>query len=589
VPEEQRWDIENVFDSVEGWNDEYTRVAGRLAELESIRGKLQDSAATLLSALKLRDDILREVDYLATYAFLRQSEDSASSTFSELSDRAASIWSTAQAAASFVEPELLTVPRTVVNQFMRDEPELETFKHYFDVIDLRREHTRSAEIEELLARTTEITWSFASIHNALENADLDLGKVTGKDGQEHQLSQGNLGVHLSNEEREFRQQVWTTAADAYRSVKHSMAQSLAGSIKSDIYYARARHYGTALEAALRPFNIPEAVFFNLLDTVQRNLPTWRRYFVIRQRILGVDRLHEWDITAPLVSGRTTIPWEEGVEMMAGPLEPLGDEYVSIVRAGVRKRWVDRATNIGKHGGAFSGGSPGMQPFISMTYTDDFESVSTLAHEVGHSMHSYYAWQTQPYVYSDYGMMVAETASNMHQALMGKKLLAEIKDPKFLVEIIEERMSNHLRYFFTMPILARFELECHTTVEQGGALTAESMTSLMADLYEEAYGGQVVVDRERMGITWARFPHLFQAYYVFSYAIGIAAAAELSNQVLDEGRPAAERYINFLRRGASAFEIDALKEAGVDMTDPAPVQAAFDLLAGYVDRLDELTR
>jgi oligoendopeptidase F len=319
------------------------------------------------------------------------------------------------------------------------------------------------------------------------------------------------------------------------------------------------------------------------------MPTWHRYFRIRRRILGLDQMHEWDITAPLVTATTKIPWERGIEMILSSLEPLGEEYVSIVRGGAEQRWVDRSSNHGKHGGAFSGGSPGTPPFISMTYSDDFTSVSTLTHEFGHSLHSYYTWATQPYVYSDYGMMVAETASNMHQALMGKKLLDEIDDPQFLIEIIEERMSNHLRYFFTMPILARFELECHTIIEQGGALTSEGMTELLADIYEESYGGEVVVDRERMGITWARFPHLFQAYYVFSYAIGIAAAAELSKQVLSDGEPAVERYLNFLRTGASKFEIDAFREAGVDMTEPGPVQAAFDLLAGYVDRLDELTR
>lgn len=589
VPEEERWDIESVFPSIEAWNVEYERLEALIPEVESSRGALGESGQALLAALRQRDETMSYVDKLATYAFLRQSEDSTNQRFGELADRAASIWARGQAAAAHIEPEILAIPKERIEQFIQEVPELEMYRHYFEVLDLRREHTRSAEVEELLARATELSWSFVSIHNALENADLDLGTITNEHGEQRQLSHGNLQVYLSSQDRRVREEAWKTSADAYLSVRNSMAQSLAGSIKSDVFYARARRYDSALQAALHPVNIPEQVFFNLLDTVRRNLPTWHRYFRIRRRILGVDKLHEWDITAPLVQQTTKIPWERGVQMILDSLEPLGEEYVGIVREGAERRWVDRCANIGKHGGAFSGGAPGTPPFISMTYSDDFQSVSTLTHEFGHSLHSYYCWQTQPYVYSDYGMMVGETASNMHQALLGKKLLNEVDDPNFLIEIIEERMANHLRYFFTMPILARFELECHTHVERGGALSAEYMSELLADIYEESYGGEVVVDRERMGITWARFPHLFQAYYVFNYALGISAAAELSNQVLTEGEPAAQRYLNLLRTGSSKFEIDMLREAGVDMTDPTPVQAAFDLLASYVDRLDELTR
>ena len=589
VPSEQRWSIESVYASVEDWNTDYTRINKRIDSLRDYQGALGDSAAAMLATLERRDDILREVNYLTTYAFLRQSEDAANTTFSELADRSSAIWSKAQAVAAFVAPELLEVPDETLNRYLQEEPDLEAYRHYLTVVRLRGAYTRSAEVEELLARTTEIIWSFASIHGALENADLDLGRIEDTDGRERQMTQGNLLALLQRPERAIREAAWKTSADAYFSVRHAMGQSLNGSFKSDVFNARARGYATSLEAVLKPNNIPESVFYNLLDTVERNMPTWHRYFRVRKRILGLDQLHEWDLTAPLVEQTTPISWERGNEMIAGSLEPLGEEYVEIVRQGAANGWVDRAANTGKHGGAFSGGAPGMAPFISMTYTDDFQSVSTLTHEFGHSMHSSYAWQHQPFVYSEYGMMVAETASNMHQALMGKKLLNEVSDPNFLIEIIEERMGNYLRYFFTMPILARFELECHTIIEQGGALAADSMSELLADLYERAYAGEVVVDRERMGITWARFPHLFEAYYVFNYAIGISAAAELSTQVLAEGQSAAERYLDFLRTGASKFEIDALRDAGVDMTDRYPVQAAFDVLAEYVDRLDELSR
>ena len=589
IPTEQTWAIEQVYASVDDWNDDLARITDSVDVLAEWQGTLAHSAADLLAALKLRDELFCDVDKLVTFAFLRQSEDATNTTFSELATRALGAYSTAQAAAAFIDPELLERPRAQINGFIEDEPELALFRHYFDAIDLRRDHTRSSEVEEILARTTEVTSSFYGIHGALENADLDLGRITDDEGAEHQLTQGNLLVFLQSPSRAVRETAWRTSSDAYLGLRNTMSQTLQGSFKSDVFYARARNYETALQAALQPGNIPEAVFFNLLDTVEKNMGTWHHYFRVRRRILGVDQLHEWDITAPLVAESARIPWERGIEMIADALEPLGEEYVATVRRGAVERWVDRAANTGKHGGAFSGGSPGMPPFISMTYTDDFQSVSTLAHEFGHSMHSYYAWKHQPHVYTDYGMIVAETASNMHQALMGKQLLDDVDDPSFLIEIIDERMGNYLRYFFTMPILARFELEGHTKIEAGGALTADGMTARLAEIYEEAYGGEVIVDPERNGITWARFPHLYQAYYVYSYAIGISAAAELSNQVLAEGEPAAKRYIEFLSAGASKFEIDALRDAGVDMTDPAPIQAAFDLLAEYVDRLDDLTR
>ena len=420
IPAEETWAIEDVYDSVDAWNRDYARISDSLAILAERQCTLAQSAADMLATLRLRDAVFCDVDKLVTFAFLRQSEDAANMTFSELANRASGLWSTAQAAAAFIDPELLEIPRDQIDAFVAVEPELTPFQHYFDAIDLRRAHTRSSEVEEVLARSTEVTGSFYGIHGVLENADMDLGQITDDAGTTHQLTQGNLQIFLQSPSRAVREAAWRVSSDAYLGVRHTMAQALNGSFKSDIFYARARNYETALEAALQPGNIPEAVFNNLLDTVERNMSTWHRYFQVRRRILGVDKLHEWDITAPLVPQSTRIPWEQGAKMIASALQPLGGEYVEIVTRGADERWVDRSANTGKHGGAFSGGSPGMPPFISMTYTDDFQSVSTLAHEFGHSMHSYYAWQNQPHVYTDYGMMVAETASNMHQALMGKK-------------------------------------------------------------------------------------------------------------------------------------------------------------------------
>ncbi len=586
---DQTWDLESVFATREEWEAEFSRVATRLDEPEPYRGQLSSSPQSLLAALQLRDSISEEVDRVAVYAFLRLSEDATSDSANAMANRAAGLAARAGAATAFIDPEILSINSDLLEGYIEIEPALNIYRHYFDKLHLMRDHTRSSDVEELLARSEDMTSNFYSIRSALENADLDLGTITDSDGSAVELGQGNLMHFLASEDRVLREQVWTQAADAYVRMKNTFGTALAGGIKSDVFYMQARKFDSSLEAALSPNAIPTEVFHNLVDTVWQNLPTWHKYFQIRRRVLGVDRLEEWDIFAPLLSDSRDIPFADGVDMILDGLTPLGDEYVEIVRQGIADRWVDPYPNVGKGGGAFSGGAKGTLPFISMSYQNNIQSVSILTHELGHSMHSYYTWENQPQIYSNYSMFVAESASNMHQALLGHKLFAEVDDPAFLIEIIEERMANHLRYFFTMPILARFELETHERSERGEALTADGMTTILADLYEEGYGGEVEVDRERMGITWARFPHLFAGFYVFQYATGISAAAEMAKQVIAEGEPARQRYIDFLKTGDSKYPIDALRDAGVDMLDPAPVQAAFDILAGYVERLDELTR
>lgn len=586
---EQRWDIESLFPTDESWEAAYSEVENRMGDLAQYRGRLGTDAATLLAGLTTRDSLLRELMRVGVYANLRRSEDATNAQYAALAERAQGLNARVNAAASFYQPEILALPPARLEAFIAAEPALAPYRHYFAKLGQLRGHVRSPEVEETLAQVRDALGTFGTIHRALENADVHLGTITDAEGRTVRLGQGNLQRYLASPDRAVRQAAWESSADAYLSVRHTFAGSLIGGVKSDVFFARARHFSSSLEAALEPNAIPTAVFHNLLDTVWKNFPTWQRYFAIRRRILGVETLHGWDLTAPLQRQETAVPLAAGVEMIAAGLAPLGEEYVGIVRRGITERWVDGAANIGKGGGAFSSGAPGTHPFISMNYQDTLASMSTLAHELGHSLHSYYTWQNQPTVYGRYSMFVAETASNMHQALIGAHLLATVDDPAFRIGLIEERMGNFLRYFFTMPILARFELECHERIERGEALSAERMMDYLTSLYKEGYGNEVAIDAPRMGITWARFSHLFANFYVFQYATGIAAANALAGQVRAEGEPAATRYLDFLKTGDAAFPIDAIRAAGVDMTDPAPVQAAFDVLAGYVDELDTLTR
>lgn len=585
----QTWDLEGVFATVADFERAYQEMDRRLPEMSAYAGKLGERPEDLLAALQLMEELTNRLYHLSVYASLRRSEDATNQAGNARYEQVSGSFARFFAARAFVEPELLELEPATLDAFIAAAPELAHYRHFFAKVHRQRGHVRSSEVEALLAEITDVTSTFYMVSGSLENADLELGTITDSHGNAVALGQGNLLSYLTDADRGVRRAAWTSAADAYISMRNTFASSLAGSVKSDVFYARARNYPSTVEAILSRDAIPPAVFYNLIDTVWRNMPTWRRYFNIQRRILGVEQLHEWDVTAPLARRQPVLPFDEGMQMICASLEPLGAEYVEIVRNSVAERWIDRYPNIGKGGGAFSGGSKGTFPFISLVYQDDFRSVSVLTHEFGHSLHSYYAWQTQSQIYCDYSNFTAETASNMHQALLGRYLMAQRPDPDVEIALIEERITNHLRYFFTMPILARFEHEMHSRVERGEALTAESMTEYMADLYADAYGDALAVDRERVGITWARFPHLYQPYYVFQYATGIAAAAELARQVAAEGEPAARRFIDFLKTGDSVDSIEALRIAGVDMLDPTPVQAAFDILAGYIDRLDELTR
>ncbi len=590
VPLAERWNLESVFPSDDAWEAALRAAEARLPELDRFRGRLAESAATLLAGLRLLDEIRGLVGRVVTHALMRRSEDATNPLYAAHADRAQGLAARADEAAAFVEPEIAAPSDGLVLAWLAAEPALAPYRHAIERIRRRRAHIRSTEVEETLARAGEMAAAFETTHDALEDGELPLGSIQDETGREVRLAQGNLNRFLDSPDRRVRRDAWERSADAYLAFKNTFAAALAGAVKRDVFYARSRGYPSALESALAPDAIPPDVFHNLLATVWDNLPTWHRYFRARRRLLGLAEgdLHGYDLEAPLAP-EPAMPWERGVELIAGSLAPLGVEYVGAVRQGIADRWVDRSPNAGKGAGAFSWGTYGTHPFISMVYQGNLSSVSTLAHELGHSMHSYLAWRTQPVTYAGYGMSAAETASNLNQALLGAHLLAlgeqmdEGRD--WTIAVIEERMGNHLRYLFTMPILARFELACHERVEAGDALTADGMGETLLALYREGYGGEVALDPPRIGITWARFPHLYSNFYVFQYAVGISAAAALAAQIREEGEPAAHRYLDFLRAGGSRHPIDALRDAGVDMTSPAPIQRAFDVLAGYVDRLE----
>ena len=589
VAQEHTWDTVNVFANDAAWEAEFARVADELPKLARFQGRLGESPARLLEWLETSAKLLNAANRVYFYASMFHNTNTADQAASAKYDRAIGLFNRSITATAFAEPELLELGFERLRGWVANEPGLASYAHAFDQLERQAAHVRSAEVEELMGQVLTPFSSASSIHGVLCDADLRFAPAHTAAGDPLDLEQGNLAALLSSPDRATRQSAWESYADAHLAMKNTMAGCLATGVKQDVFMARARRYDSSLEAALGPNTIPVAVFHNLIETYRRHLPTWHRYWSVRRRALGYDKLYVYDVKAPLTAKMPAVPFAQSVEWISAGMRPLGAEYVGVMRDGlIEQRWVDIYPNRGKRMGAYSHGVPGTHPFILMSYNDDIFSMSTLAHELGHSMHSYLTWQHQPLAYSDYSLFVAEVASNFNQAMVRAHLLAENSDPDFQIAVIEEAMANFHRYFFIMPTLARFELEIHQRAERGEALTADDMIALMADLFQEGYGDEVHVDRERVGITWGQFStHLYSNFYVYQYATGIAAANALAAGVLANLPHAVENYLAFLQAGSSLYPLDALKLAGVDMASPAPVETAFSLLAGMVDRLESL--
>jgi oligoendopeptidase F len=589
VAPEHTWDTASVFPSDEAWQQELESISDELPSFDRFRDQLGHDPATLADYLESADGLMQRVGRVFLYASMQHSVDTADQAATARYDQAIGLYTRARAAIAFAEPELLRLDSGRLHEWTQRMPRLAVYDHYFDTIRRRRAHVRSGEIEELLSQVQDPFYTANRIHGTFADADLRFRPAESSDGETIEISQGNINQLLSHPDREVRRTAWTHYADAHLAAKNTLASCLATGVKQHVFVARARRYQSSLQAALEPNNIPIEVFHNLIETYRRHLPTWHRYWRVRREALGYDQFQPYDIKAPLTEDKPIVSFDRAVEWICAGMQPLGDEYVATMRRGLdEQRWVDRYPNQGKRMGAFSTGVPGTHPFILMSYADDLYAMSTLAHELGHSMHSYLTWQNQPLVYGDYSLFVAEVASNFNQALVRDHLLREHNDADFQIAVIEEAMANFHRYFFIMPTLARFELEIHERVERGEGLTADRLIRLMADLFREGYGDEVAFDAERIGSTWMQFStHMYANFYVYQYATGISAAHALAEGVL-HGRPnAAEQYLKFLKAGGSLYPLDALRLAGVDMAAPAPVEQTFAVLARYVDRLEEL--
>ncbi len=588
VPVEETWNLENVFSGIEEWESAKEEVLSAIPELADYKGKLSHGPEVLGDFLTLYEKILRKAQRVMIYGMLESAVDTANQQAQARFGQGQSVYVQLNAATSFLNPELMAIGFEKLHRWIQEDERLGHLGHFLDELEREKEHVRSDEVEQVLALSGEPLSDFFRAYNAITNADLQFEDAVAEDGTRMEVGQSSINSLITNKDRKVRKTAFENYADGYFAYKNTIASIQLGALHRDIFNARTRNYPSSLEASLGANNIPPAVFHALIETFKKNLPTWHRYWRVRQKALGVDTFRVFDIKAPLSEDSPVIPFEQAVEWICEGMAPLGDEYVGILRKGaLKERWVDRARNRGKRQGAFSSGVYDTNPFILISYAEDVFSMSTLAHELGHSLHSFYTRKSQPFVYSHYSLFVAEVASNFNQAMVRDYLFRTQTDPKFQLAIIEEAMSNFHRYFFIMPTLARWELEMHELAESGKPLTAEVMSDVCAEYFAEGYGEDAEYDLDQVGITWAQFQHMYMNFYVYQYATGISAAHALAKGVREGGQEVVDRYLNFLRAGSSVYPLDALKAAGVDMTSSEPVDKAFEVMAKYVDRLEAL--
>lgn len=582
------WNAESLFATPAAWEAEIAAILAAIPSLRALKGRLGESPAALADGLAAVEGTAARMQRALVYAGFSYSVDTTNPAAAAMNDKAQGAFAMVSAATSFVDPALLAVGREKLGSWEREEPRLSHYGHSFDTLFRKQSHVRSAEVEEVMGMLSDPFCGPSNASSMLTNADFRFREAMGANGKKIDVSQGSLFAILEKPDRDARKSAWQSYMATHGEFKNTLAALLISSIKQNVFKSRARRFDSSLVAALFPDAIPTEVFHNAISVFRKNIPVWHRYFDVRRRALKVRTLHHYDMWAPLAKKRTRLSYEQAVDLICKGLAPMGAEYVATVRAGcLKERWVDVLPNRGKREGAFSWGSYGTPPFIMMSFTGDVTSLSTLAHELGHSLHSLHTWKSQPFTYAAYSTFIAEVASNFHQALVRDFLLREQGSRQMRIAVIEEAMANFFRYFFLMPTLARFELETHQRVEKGEPLTAGSMTELMTGLLKEAYGDNVGIEREREGMLWAMFPHLFEDYYVFQYETGIAGAQALAGRVLRNEANAVDDYLGFLSAGSSVYPLAALKKAGVDLSRPEPIQEAFSIMGGYIDKLEEL--
>ncbi len=588
VLQEHTWNLESIYAHDDLWEADFTRSEDILPSLAALAGTLGNGSEALLHAITTIHDAEVVVEQMWAYAAMRRDEDTTNAKYQGYVERMSMLGAKFGSAIAFFAPELLALSDEQIDGYLDSSAEMQVYRHYLDELRRQRAHVRSAEVEAVLSEASEATRAAGAIFTMLNDADMKFPTIRDEDGNEVELTKGRYILFMESKDRRVRQEAYEALYTTYAKVRNTIGATLSGSIRRDVFDAKVRNYESSLAAALEPKDIPLSVYHNLVETVNKNLHHLHRYLDLRKKLLGVDELHMYDMYVQLVPGATAeVEYDEACRMVEQALAPLGPEYVNAVHDGLHeRRWVDVYENEGKRGGAYSSGGYTTQPFILMNYQNNFNNVFTLAHELGHSMHSYLTRQTQPYVYGSYTIFVAEVASTLNEALLTDHLLKTIEDQELRLQIVNQQLDDYRATFFRQCMFAEFELESHRRAEAGEALTADSLTNIYTDLLKRYFGPNVVID-DHIKHEWMRIPHFYRGFYVYQYSTGICAATALAQGILQEGQPAVDRYLSFLRGGGSKTSIELLRGAGVDMTTPEPVERAMEFFGQLVDQFEAL--
>lgn len=586
IPQEFTWDTTDLYPSDQAWQEDFQALQTMTATLAGYDGRLGESARTLLDFVTLEQEAGEKLVRLMDYAQRRSDEDTRVADYQAMVGKITTQYVAFSQATAFEVPQILALPQEKLEEFMAQEPGLELYRRYFFNIQRRREHTLSQAEEQLLAAAGELSQAPDDIFSKLCDADLTFPAARDSQGGEHPLSNGSYTLLMSSEDRALRRSAFENLYAVYGGMKNTLAATLNAQVKSLQFFSRARRYLSALAASLDATHVPEEVYHNLISTVRANLDKMHRYVRLRKKLLGVDELHMYDVYAPMVSGvDAKVPYDQAKETVYQALAPLGADYQSIIRRALDSRWIDVYENVGKRSGGYMAGSL-VHPYILLNYQDDLDSMFTLAHELGHAVHSYLSNQTQPTVYRDYVIFVAEVASTCNEALLMEHLLSATQDKRQRAWLINHFLEQFKGTLYRQTMFAEFELRMGELAAQGETLTADLLSREYLAL-NQAYFGPDMVSDPQIALEWARIPHFYYNYYVFQYATGYSAAIALSQRVLHGGEQAVKDYLGFLSGGCSQDPIDLLKGAGVDMASPQPIQQALDKFGQLLDEMEAL--
>jgi oligoendopeptidase F len=585
VPVEHRWKLEDLYPDLQTWEKEFQQVKQLTKEIAKYEGKLND-AKTIQECFALEDDISLLVERLYVYANMRHHEDMADSANQALSDKSKKLHVEVNEALSFITPEILSLSEEKLKELIAD-PVLSKYKRTLEEMLRQKPHILSKQEEALLAQVGNLSQAPSTIFGMINNADMKFPKIKDENGEEVELTHGRYVQFLESRNREVRKAAFEAMYSTYGKLRNTLASTLSANITKNIFYSRARKYPSALEAALFGDNIPVEVYDNLIATIHEHLPLMYRYMELRKKLLKVDELHMYDLFAPLVDEfDMKITYDEAKQIVKESVKPLGSQYVQILEEGFNGGWIDVYENEGKRSGAYSWGAYGTHPYVLLNHKDNLNSMFTLSHEMGHAIHSYLSDANQDYRNAQYTIFLAEVASTLNEALLMDYMLKKSSDPKEKMYLLTYYADQFRTTVFRQTMFAEFEKIVHERAEKGESLTHQDLCAIYYDLNVKYYGSAMTVDKD-IEMEWARIPHFYNSFYVYKYATGFSAATSFAKQILDEGEPAVERYLGFLKSGGSDFSINILKRAGVDMSSPEPIRQAMSVFESLLDQMEQL--